>query len=46
MSRISMHRDHFPSESEKVVTDRIWCNGLRTQGDEVHVVDEWQGLKT
>jgi hypothetical protein len=23
-----------------VVADRIWCNGLGTQGDEVHVVDE------
>jgi hypothetical protein len=23
-----------------VVADRIWCNGLGAQGDEVHVVDE------
>jgi len=40
MSRISMHRDHFPSEIKMVVADRIWCNGLGAQGDEVHVVDE------
>jgi hypothetical protein len=40
MSRISMHRDHFPSEMKMVVADRIWCNGLGAQGDEVHVVDE------
>jgi hypothetical protein len=40
MSRISMHRDHFPSEMKIVVADRIWCNGLGAQGDEVHVVDE------